>query len=465
MAETSRRSQVTITLGRSGQVVKGAGAVFDGSESVPAVGSKRSVRDRLGDGGVDKLQFDSKRLRGDSGRWNLKTSNFLDDLHLSKDDLRFQIMNRTKSNSKQDMVDLRDILSRPARPSATNPVTPYSLHETIHGRQRVPEAKDSPRHVPERVCERQSMPDPRDDRPRGPVSRDDRSYASVSMDDRPRGPVSRDDRPHGSVFRDDRPRGPVSRDDRSRRSVSRDDRPYGSVSRDDRPRGPVSRDDRPRGLVSRDDRHRRPEPMDGRQCMPEPHDVRNWGPKLDDVKPRMTGQYTSLGTSEGPPRMGFSGNSYSPWTLDHIRRKSPDRGLNTSRGLSPQRRRAYEDSRPVAYGSRNDSENSRPVAPSSFLTKQPLPVRPTKSVRPMPLGAPTPPPGGNMQRSQYPVENLTVEGFLRSLGLEKYLILLKVEEVDMAALSQMGDQDLKELGIPMGPRKKILLARTRRQAR
>ncbi|KAF5961744.1 hypothetical protein HYC85_002953 [Camellia sinensis] len=30
--------------------------------------------------------------------------------------------------------------------------------------------------------------------------------------------------------------------------------------------------------------------------------------------------------------------------------------------------------------------------------------------------------------------------------------------VDMAALKQMGDKDLKELGIPMGPRKKILLA-------
>jgi len=30
--------------------------------------------------------------------------------------------------------------------------------------------------------------------------------------------------------------------------------------------------------------------------------------------------------------------------------------------------------------------------------------------------------------------------------------------VDMAALKQMGESDLKDMGVPMGPRKKILLA-------
>ncbi|GKC73261.1 sterile alpha motif domain-containing protein [Tanacetum coccineum] len=89
---------------------------------------------------------------------------------------------------------------------------------------------------------------------------------------------------------------------------------------------------------------------------------------------------------------------------------------------------------------------------------------PPKSV--VPLVAPSLPSVNAMQQSQYPVEPLTVEGF--SLGLEKYLISFKVEEVDMVALSQMGDHDLKDIGIPMGPRKKILLAllaRARRQAR
>ncbi|KAF7819634.1 ankyrin repeat and SAM domain-containing protein 6-like [Senna tora] len=51
---------------------------------------------------------------------------------------------------------------------------------------------------------------------------------------------------------------------------------------------------------------------------------------------------------------------------------------------------------------------------------------------------------------------LTVSGLLHSLGLEKYEIAFRAEEVDMTALKQMGDKDLKDLGIPMGPRKKIL---------
>lgn len=52
----------------------------------------------------------------------------------------------------------------------------------------------------------------------------------------------------------------------------------------------------------------------------------------------------------------------------------------------------------------------------------------------------------------------TVRTLLHSLGLEKYLITFQTEEIDMAALRFMSDNDLKELGIPMGPRKKIMLA-------
>ncbi|KAG6593004.1 ankyrin repeat and SAM domain-containing protein 6-like [Cucurbita moschata] len=52
----------------------------------------------------------------------------------------------------------------------------------------------------------------------------------------------------------------------------------------------------------------------------------------------------------------------------------------------------------------------------------------------------------------------SVDDFLQSLGLEKYSITFQAEEVDMTALVHMGDEDLKALGVPMGPRKKILLA-------
>nr|XP_011468550.1 PREDICTED: uncharacterized protein LOC101292812 [Fragaria vesca subsp. vesca] len=55
-------------------------------------------------------------------------------------------------------------------------------------------------------------------------------------------------------------------------------------------------------------------------------------------------------------------------------------------------------------------------------------------------------------------KNLSVASLLHRLGLGKYAIIFQAEEVDMSALKQMGDKDLKELGIPMGPRKKILLA-------
>ncbi|XP_016433200.2 uncharacterized protein LOC107759715 [Nicotiana tabacum] len=60
------------------------------------------------------------------------------------------------------------------------------------------------------------------------------------------------------------------------------------------------------------------------------------------------------------------------------------------------------------------------------------------------------------KKSQKKVES--VDSFLLSLGLEKYAVTFQAEEVDMAALLHMTDEDLKAMGIPMGPRKKILLA-------
>ncbi|XP_055813000.1 uncharacterized protein LOC129882645 [Solanum dulcamara] len=60
------------------------------------------------------------------------------------------------------------------------------------------------------------------------------------------------------------------------------------------------------------------------------------------------------------------------------------------------------------------------------------------------------------KKSQQKAES--VDNFLQSLGLEKYAITFQAEEVDMAALVHMTDEDLKAIGIPMGPRKKIILA-------
>ncbi|XP_011622592.1 ankyrin repeat and SAM domain-containing protein 6 isoform X2 [Amborella trichopoda] len=55
-------------------------------------------------------------------------------------------------------------------------------------------------------------------------------------------------------------------------------------------------------------------------------------------------------------------------------------------------------------------------------------------------------------------QELTVSLFLKRLGLSKYAITFQAEEVDMIALKHMNEADFKEMGLPMGPRKKILLA-------
>ncbi|KAJ9677640.1 hypothetical protein PVL29_022560 [Vitis rotundifolia] len=137
-------------------------------------------------------------------------------------------------------------------------------------------------------------------------------------------------------------------------------------------------------------------------------------------------------------QLNSSRKSYSTWTHNGLRCRSPDRILSASRGFSPP-------------GNINDHQQVltfRPIDSSRAAA-----YMATKQVSQLP------PPNSIAQKNSYlGVEPLTVASFLHSLGLEKYIILFQAEEVDMTALKQMRDNDLKELGIPMGPRKKILLA-------
>ncbi|KAL3824212.1 hypothetical protein ACJIZ3_020241 [Penstemon smallii] len=136
MSDPTSRSRVTITLGRTGQVVKRAGSALGSSfsDALPIVGSKRSVRERLGNNVVDgsSAHFNNKRLRGDG-----TTARALHDTHLSKDDLRHKITHKNilkqSQNIQQKGLDLRNILSRPAQ-SATN---------TTSTRNPIPEQKDT----------------------------------------------------------------------------------------------------------------------------------------------------------------------------------------------------------------------------------------------------------------------------------------------------------------------------------
>lgn len=52
-----------------------------------------------------------------------------------------------------------------------------------------------------------------------------------------------------------------------------------------------------------------------------------------------------------------------------------------------------------------------------------------------------------------------VGDFLRGLGLGKYVAAFRREEVDRVALARVTDADLKSMGVPLGPRKKILAAK------
>lgn len=56
-----------------------------------------------------------------------------------------------------------------------------------------------------------------------------------------------------------------------------------------------------------------------------------------------------------------------------------------------------------------------------------------------------------------------LEMFLWSAGLEGYLHKFLQEKVDMDVLVKMSDMDLKEIGVPFGPRKRLLEAIKRRQ--
>ncbi|KAL2546962.1 uncharacterized protein Fot_16195 [Forsythia ovata] len=414
MSESSR-SRVTITLGRSGQVVKRAGDALNSSfvDSERTVGGKRPVRDRLGSDSDFSSQYNSKRQRRVGN-----AANGIDDIHLSKGDLRFKILQKGKlkqrQNAHQNGTDLRNILSRPAQSSTNN----------LGTRARVSEPKETRLHHTDPRDGRQHFPETRDGRQHFPETRDGRQLMTMTRD--------------------------------SRQSI----RDYGEQH------------------IPEPSERRMPDPRQKR--MPESREARQSISELKDFSRRMPdssrssimGPISGSRAANAVTKVDSVINSYSPWTVDRLRRRSPDETLESSRVLSPTRRDeglqrrlpggAYYDTRTSTYMSKDAFEFSRPTSSSSFLMNMVPPPAMAPVVAPLL-------PGSLVQKSSYMVDDqLTVDSFLQSLGLEKYAIHFKAEEVDMYALRQMGDNDLKDLGIPMGPRKKILLSLlplSKRQAR
>ncbi|KAF0890450.1 hypothetical protein E2562_002822 [Oryza meyeriana var. granulata] len=158
-------------------------------------------------------------------------------------------------------------------------------------------------------------------------------------------------------------------------------------------------------------------------------------------------------------KSGSSREGYSSWSAGDLRHRSPEKLSSARRDVSPSRTYGHIHSMPPirSAGTSRTSGLITRVA-SDALRTQPYASKSTISIDTAQRANGVTPSATLPTAPVMPEVPLTVTGLLNSLGLEKYVFLFQAEEVDMAALSQMGDSDLKEIGVPMGPRKKILLA-------
>src|SRR3546814_1663202 len=51
-----------------------------------------------------------------------------------------------------------------------------------------------------------------------------------------------------------------------------------------------------------------------------------------------------------------------------------------------------------------------------------------------------------------------IDSWLTALGLEQYIEVFRKEEVDLQGLTLLSELDLKDMGLPLGPRKRLLSA-------
>jgi hypothetical protein len=49
-----------------------------------------------------------------------------------------------------------------------------------------------------------------------------------------------------------------------------------------------------------------------------------------------------------------------------------------------------------------------------------------------------------------------LRAWLKDLGLEKYAGVFERDEIDLDVLAQLSEADLEKIGLPLGPRKKLL---------
>lgn len=135
-----------------------------------------------------------------------------------------------------------------------------------------------------------------------------------------------------------------------------------------------------------------------------------------------------------------------------LQRKSSQQGFAGQKGTGVRDLREMLSGTMHPQPSNADPRKAKPVPEVVKVTR-----RETVDERPVRQSKKVSKPSSSKKASQPKAES-PLDSFLKSLGLEKYSITFQAEEVDMAALRHMSESDLKALGIPMGPRKKITLA-------
>ncbi|XP_057769414.1 uncharacterized protein LOC130989427 isoform X2 [Salvia miltiorrhiza] len=168
------------------------------------------------------------------------------------------------------------------------------------------------------------------------------------------------------------------------------------------------------------------------------------------------------------PIMDSLRSSYASWASTGGRARSPQRiprpsGAIANPSSAMDRMLQVPSARPFDTSQREHVSTSNPLV--SSRPNVPMVTGPRRALDSGKLPTELLTAAGSISRAPYQSSYVpkdsqppTVSDFLHSLGLWKYYINFQAEEVDMAALKQMGEIDLKELGIPMGPRKKILHA-------
>ncbi|KAJ1427964.1 Sterile alpha motif domain [Sesbania bispinosa] len=179
------------------------------------------------------------------------------------------------------------------------------------------------------------------------------------------------------------------------------------------------------------------------------------------VKERLNGNGISDSTRQQRQITGKRSRQDDKWEHDLF---DDDEPRITNRKVSAQDLRfklQKKGLQPAAQTGKSSVPNTRDLREklSGTMTSQPKNSDPPKSkvvVKPSSKSIGVEAPAVQVKRPANPAPkpltrkaDTSVDEFLQSLGLEKYLITFQAEEVDMTALNHMTDEDLKAMGIPM----------------